>query len=110
MLSFCGKDKYRNNVRILNQIKQSQTATATASSIATASCSSLEEFPSPSTTKSSTATVAGLDKCTNDLVTQSELLWVMKMSHSNFSCRSCDDLPSLLKKMFPGNVVTETSQ
>ncbi|KAL4225217.1 hypothetical protein ACF0H5_015908 [Mactra antiquata] len=51
--------------------------TATAVSSATASCRSLEEFPGPSTMKlkSSTATVACLDKCTKDLVTQSELLW-----------------------------------
>ena len=31
----------------------------------------------------------------------------MKVSHSNYSYRSCDDLPSLFKKMFPGNVVAE---
>lgn len=31
----------------------------------------------------------------------------MKVSQSNYSYRSCDDLPSLFKKMFPGNVVAE---
>ena len=87
--------------------KVSQTATASSST--TASCSSLEESPGSYTTKrkSSTATVSCLDKCTKNLVTQSELLWGMKVSHSNYSYRSCDDLPSLFKKMFPGNVVAE---
>lgn len=73
----------------------------------TSSYSTVEESPGPSTSKPVSSTVACLDKCTKDLVTQSELLWGMKVSQSNYSYRSCDDLPSLFKKIFPGNVVAE---
>ena len=64
-------------------------------------------IPCSSKTETTDRTQPILDKCTNDLVTQAEILWALKISQGNFSYRSCDDIPALFKKMFPGNVVAE---
>ena len=75
-----------------------------------ASLSAAEEIPSTSTSSSSKekkpASVV-LDQSLQEKVTQSELLWAMKVAHSGYSYSSCDDTPSLFKRMFPDSIISD---
>ena len=42
-----------------------------------------------------------LQSATADQATSAEILWMLKVSQSDYSLSSCDGLPKLFKKMFP---------
>ena len=48
-----------------------------------------------------------LDQSVQENVTQSELLWAMKVAHSGYSYSSCEDTPPLFKTMFLDSIISE---
>ena len=82
-----------------------------------ASLSAAEEIPStsacvedePASSLSQEKKLASvvLDQSVQENVTQSEVLWAMKVAHSGYSYSSCDNTPSLFKRMFPDSIISD---
>ena len=46
--------------------------------------------------------------CRNDATSKAEILWILKVATSNYSLRSCDEIPLLFKEMFRNSQETES--
>jgi hypothetical protein len=46
--------------------------------------------------------------CRNDATSRAEILWILKVATSNYSLRSCDNIPQLFNEMFRNSLETKS--
>ena len=87
-------------------VEMSLASLSAAEETPSTSASVKDEHASSSSQEKKPSSVV-LDQSVQENVTQSQLLWAMKVAHSGYSYSSCDDTPSLFKRMFPDSIISD---
>ena len=67
----------------------------------------VKDEPASSSSREKKLASVVLDQSVQENVTQSEVLWAMKVAYSGYSYSSCDNTPSLFKNMFTDSIISD---